>query len=121
MKSNAKNKQNQSYVIDDAINTEISSIYGCYYCGNLIKPKDLEEWGEGSGVLVCPYCHVDAVIVSSPENPVEDLAFLQELHDQAFGMGKLKRSASPRRKKLIILELDPDGSGQSGLELDTNS
>ena len=46
-----------------------SNICGCFYCLEIFKPSEIEEWtdedeqGIGTTAL-CPYCYIDSVIGS---------------------------------------------------------
>ena len=65
-----------------------SDLCGCFYCGEIFEPTDIEEWideqdGLGTTAL-CPRCSIDSVIGSrsgialTPE-------FLTNMHDYWFG------------------------------------
>ena len=42
---------------------EQSTICGCFYCGKIFKPLEIEEWiPETAGTALCPYCGIDSVI-----------------------------------------------------------
>ena len=42
---------------------EQSAICGCFYCGKIFSPLEIEEWiPEKAGTALCPYCGIDSVI-----------------------------------------------------------
>lgn len=51
-----------------------SAVCGCFYCGALFPPADVERWidvWEGVGqTAVCPRCGIDSVIGSESGYPV---------------------------------------------------
>jgi hypothetical protein len=52
-----------------------SSLCGCFYCGSIFPPSEIEEWiddqttGEGQTAL-CPRCGVDSVIGDRSGYPI---------------------------------------------------
>lgn len=39
---------------------------GCFHCLEIFDPKEITDWIEDpAGTAVCPYCGVDAVMVST--------------------------------------------------------
>ena len=53
-----------------------SCICGCFFCLNIFKPKEIEEYIEVDtpidydGTAICPYCGVDSVIPESAGFPI---------------------------------------------------
>ena len=60
---------------------------GCFYCGAVFPPADIEEWvDDWSGVgetAMCPRCGIDAVIGSESGYPITR-AFLATMHTHWF-------------------------------------
>ena len=62
---------------------------GCFYCGNIFKPSEIDVWtdknNEGVGqTALCPYCSVDLVIGQASGYPISD-DFLSRMHKRWFG------------------------------------
>lgn len=45
---------------------------GCFYCGAIFRPDEIEEWCEDKPewTALCPYCGIDAVIGGSIGYPL---------------------------------------------------
>lgn len=45
---------------------------GCFYCGKIFSPNEIDEWIEDTPDLtaVCPYCGIDSVIGESIGYPL---------------------------------------------------
>lgn len=59
-----------------------SNICGCFYCGQIFPPVEIEEWIEENltkgETAVCPKCGIDSVL--SSQFPVEDKQFLSAMN-----------------------------------------
>jgi RimJ/RimL family protein N-acetyltransferase len=55
---------------------EKDSICGCFYCGKIFDPAEIEEWiiddnpCDRLGTALCPYCGIDSVIGESSGYPI---------------------------------------------------
>ena len=66
------------------------SICGCFYCGKIFSPQEIEEWliadndCDSQGTAVCPYCGIDSVIGVSSGFPIT-AEFLEKMNRYRFG------------------------------------
>lgn len=57
---------------------ENDSICGCFYCGRIFNPSEIEEWivadnpCDRRGTAICPHCGIDSVIGESSGYPITD-------------------------------------------------
>ena len=64
---------------------EQSSICGCFYCGKIFDPLEIQEWiPEKAGTAICPYCNIDSIIGESTGFPITE-EFLEEMRQYWFG------------------------------------
>ena len=67
---------------------EKDKVCGCFFCGRIFSPKEIEDWmhgpGDELGTACCPYCWIDSVIGESSGFPITE-EFLDELHEFEFG------------------------------------
>lgn len=63
---------------------EASDKCGCFSCGRVFVPTEINEWVDGDTTAVCPHCHVDAVIASNKGFPLDE-EFLMAMNDTYFG------------------------------------
>ena len=52
---------------------------GCYYCLEIYPFSEIKKWVDNGTTPVCPYCHIDAVLVGRT-----DMFFLKKLHNENF-------------------------------------
>lgn len=68
---------------------EEDEVCGCFYCGNIFEPCEIEEFIEGDndsdreGTAICPYCGVDSVIGESSGYPITE-EFLTAMKEYWF-------------------------------------
>lgn len=58
---------------------------GCFYCGEIFSPNEIEEWCEDDPgwTAVCPYCGIDSVIGESAGYPLTKES-LEKMHKEWF-------------------------------------
>ncbi len=50
---------------------ENDKICGCFYCGKIFAPMEIDMWiNDVGGTAICPYCGVDSVIGESSGYPI---------------------------------------------------
>jgi RimJ/RimL family protein N-acetyltransferase len=60
------------------VQLEKDSICGCFYCGKIFAPAEINEWiiednpSDRLGTAICPYCEIDSVIGESSGYPITD-------------------------------------------------
>lgn len=60
---------------------------GCFYCLEIFKPSEIEEWVDGTEeevTALCPYCEIDSVIGESSAYPITK-EFLGRMNQMWFG------------------------------------
>jgi hypothetical protein len=67
---------------------EQDNLCGCYYCGKIFAPSEIEEWcceeADGEEVTaLCPHCGIDSVISESSGHSITQ-EFLEAMHCSAF-------------------------------------
>ena len=51
---------------------------GCFYCGKIFNPSEIEEWivdnnpCDKRGTAICPHCGIDSIIGESSGYPISD-------------------------------------------------
>ena len=79
-----------SYSCNHKPELENDSICGCFYCLEIFKPSEIEDWlfadndCDRRGTAVCPYCFVDSVIGESSGFPITK-DFLKIMYELWFG------------------------------------
>lgn len=70
---------NKQKLVDD-------QICGCFYCGKIFEPSQIEEWIEDSedNTALCPYCGIDSIIGESSGYPITQ-EFLKKMNAYWFG------------------------------------
>lgn len=67
-----------------------SKVCGCFYCGSIFRPEDVEQWcdedGDGDPTALCPRCGIDSVIGDACGVNVTP-AFLHLMNAEFFGSG----------------------------------
>lgn len=62
---------------------ENSSVCGCFFCGEIFSPKEIQEWVDNNDTALCPYCGIDSVLGDSSGFPVTK-EFLGEMRKYWF-------------------------------------
>jgi hypothetical protein len=64
---------------------EKDSICGCFYCGMIFDPAEIDEWiiEDRLGTAICPYCGIDSVIGESSGYPITD-EFMSAMNKEWF-------------------------------------
>lgn len=62
-----------------------SSLCGCFSCGNIFPPEDIETWAvdKDASTAICPYCYIDAVLPGCCPYQINP-TFLKEMSDRWF-------------------------------------
>lgn len=60
-----------------------SEVCGCFYCLEVFRPSEIEDWTDDADTALCPKCGIDSVIGSVSGYPIER-SFLQKMHDHWF-------------------------------------
>jgi len=55
---------------------------GCFYCLEIFKPEEIDEWADDGATAICPYCSIDSVISSDTVKLTDSL--LREMHKKYF-------------------------------------
>ena len=67
-------------------------VCGCFYCLEIFSPKEIEDWliakdtdnyADGLGTAICPYCGIDSVIGESCGYPITK-EFLEKMNKYWF-------------------------------------
>ena len=62
-----------------------SVVAGCFYCLETYSPSIVAEWiDSNSDTALCPRCGIDSVIGDASGLPVNERAFLSEMHTHWF-------------------------------------
>ena len=57
---------------------------GCFYCMELFRPDEINEWVDDGQTAMCPRCGIDSVLGSRSGFPL-DRPFLEEMNRYWFG------------------------------------
>ena len=65
-----------------------SSICGCFYCMQIFKSNEIEEWIDEDSpkgqTALCPKCGIDSVIGDKSTFPINNEIFLKEMYSYWF-------------------------------------
>ena len=75
---------------------------GCFYCGAIFPPMEIEDWVDEQGEIgltaLCPRCGIDAVIGSKSGYPITiDFFGMMKEHWFQMAQDKPKRPEKPER------------------------
>ena len=57
---------------------------GCFYCLEIFKPSEINDWCDGEQTALCPKCGIDSVIGSNSKYSIEK-DFLYQMKKHWFG------------------------------------
>lgn len=57
----------------------------CFHCQSYFAPSKVIDWTDDGSTAFCPICEVDSVLGNASSYPVEDPAFIREMHQYFFG------------------------------------
>ena len=62
-----------------------SSLCGCFNCGDIFPPEEIEDWADDKDgrTAICPHCFIDAVLPDCCPYPVTP-SFLKKMHKRWF-------------------------------------
>lgn len=74
------------YSIHNIKQLEESEIAGCYFCCQIFKPSEVEEFVDEDDTVICPKCGIDSVLgdKSGYEINIETLKKLKERWFKGF-------------------------------------
>lgn len=61
-----------------------SEVCGCFYCGNIFPPSEIDMWVNNGTYATCPKCSIDSVLGSASGLPVANKTFLDAMHERWF-------------------------------------
>ena len=60
-----------------------SDTCGCFYCLEVFKSSEIDEWADNERTAICPKCGIDSLIPSAAGVPLT-VDLLQEMHNRFF-------------------------------------
>ena len=61
-----------------------SKLCVCFFCYETFSPSEIEEWVDDNTCALCPKCGIDSVLGDASSLPVDDVAFMTEMHKYWF-------------------------------------
>ncbi len=72
-----------AYNIHNREHIEKSYYCGCFYCGRIFRPFQVNFWIDDNDTALCPYCCIDSVIGDYSGYPVTE-EFLKDMKKRWF-------------------------------------
>ena len=69
-----------THTVDHRVELERSNLAGCFYCLEVFRPTEIQEWVDDGKCALCPKCGIDSVIGDASGFPVTDRHFLEEMN-----------------------------------------
>ena len=72
-----------SYSMHNREHIEKSYYCGCFYCGEIFRPIQVNAWDDDNDTAICPYCCIDSVIGDYSGYPINE-DFLKAMKKRWF-------------------------------------
>lgn len=72
-----------AYSIYNREHIEKSWYCGCFYCGKIFRPFQIDLWADNGDTALCPFCDIDSVIGDYSGYPITE-DFLKAMNKRWF-------------------------------------